>query len=220
MVTKRNKSPTPTKEISKIKHSSKISILTDPDKKKGKEHKIEHGPIKPQHVKPGAARYSRFSRYSRYSVRFKEEYIIRPSLFDLVLNDLDALGRSVFYQRIFMLAKNKTIEVINDEGLPHFSLKSDLKNEFEEQIKPMIMSCHQIGFMEDNITGLFVCMEHYSFLVVESSEEMLSIYCSELLKIANQFWDKVKIFQVEDNIEKVCNFMSVTYDILLALCYF
>lgn len=226
---------------------------------------------------------------------------VRKSLVEYVDEELLAMNTSVFYQRIFILAKNVEPPRMSQAQLANLPQKNpiavavnkeageitaagpdstdatsgvksdgsfhsdkpaldgigtDLNVEYEdeeeeeeelvEEVKPASIAgpkdmfvlfseklqhlakhCGKLAFTPDPMCGLLVYMNDYTMLMLESGEDMMGIFCGELLKCVAGFWQSNRVVMIEDHIDQVSirkekgnNFISSVCKLLLFLTLF
>ncbi|XP_036216838.2 uncharacterized protein [Bactrocera oleae] len=169
------------------------------------------------------ARFSRPLRFHDPIVREQPEcYSIRPSLIDYIREDLQELSRRLFYQRIYILAKNK-LDVQPPQlqsrptppTLPHGgsyragrrSLTSvtsarrdtlDFKIILQMELQHILARDAENSISGDRPTGLFLYMGDYTLLMFECVEDIVGSFCTQLSAIADKYFVANKVFLTED----------------------
>ncbi|XP_037940657.1 uncharacterized protein LOC119673450 [Teleopsis dalmanni] len=135
-----------------------------------------------------------------------EELYIRKSLYDWITEDLDRFGRSVFYKRFVLVAKNREDFPRPKYGVDGEKIDPDTDISFywafRLELDKMLDICYKSMFLTEKITGLFLCMGEYTILLLEGAEEFLKDFNEMLVEIADKYWLANKIFHVEDKINE------------------
>uniref|UniRef100_A0A1A9Z2R5 Uncharacterized protein n=1 Tax=Glossina pallidipes TaxID=7398 RepID=A0A1A9Z2R5_GLOPL len=135
----------------------------------------------------------RANRFSRTVKKVGDEFEIRKSLKHYVVAELERLGHRTYYQRVFILARNATNTMPSSQG-------DEFVKYFQRKVKKIFAVCEEKKTTPDNLTGLFICMDTYTYLMLEGAENMLADFFTELVTIADSTWDEAKIFLVENNV--------------------
>lgn len=176
------------------------------------------------------ARFSRPVRFKDPIVREQLEcYYIRPSLIDYIREDhLHALSRRLFYQRIYILAKNKLDvqpPVLQSRPMPPAvpthsgsyrsarrsvtSITStrrdtlDFKIFLQMELQQILAQDAENSISGDRPTGLFLYMGDYTLLMFECVEDLVGSFCIQLSAIANKYFLANKVFLTEDRTGEV-----------------
>ncbi|XP_061398972.1 uncharacterized protein LOC133334656 [Musca vetustissima] len=158
-----------------------------------------------------ASRYGRSSRYSRHSKFLvktdEEQFQIRKALNAYVREGLQLQGRKTFFQRVFVLARNfepPENDKPNGKESVYSAAKGarqrDFRVFFQKQMDRIFTMLEKRKCTQDILSGLFVCMDSYSYLMIEGDEDMLGELFYELAAIHDSLWTESKVFMVEDNI--------------------
>ncbi|XP_017482728.1 PREDICTED: uncharacterized protein LOC108371644 [Rhagoletis zephyria] len=141
------------------------------------------------------ARYSRGTRANEPVFREKQElsYTVRKSLVDCVRDELQQLSRRLFYQRIYILAKNN----LNVEP-PSRVEEADFKIYLQAELKRILKLFADDSISGDKPTGCFIYMGDYSILVFECVEDIVGGFCAHLSAIADKYFQANKVFLTED----------------------
>ncbi|KAL9904184.1 uncharacterized protein ACN2A1_004655 [Glossina fuscipes fuscipes] len=137
----------------------------------------------------------RGNRFSRMVKKDADEFEIRKSLKHYVVAELERLGHRTYYQRVFILARNAADAMPSSQG-------DEFVKFFQRKVKKIFAICEEKKTTPDNLTGLFICMDTYTYLMLEGAENMLADFFNELVTIADSTWDEAKIFLVENNVPK------------------
>lgn len=233
-------------------------------------------------LRPSKPRVSRIARQPCFTMKRPLLFQVRKSLVEYVDDELLEMSTSVFYQRIFILAKNvepprlsaepvkptvtlgatvtkemedapvassgsddstasQPAKGVSDGSEPEtvtqtFRFDADSagqvsnnndeeeEQEEEEQVKPAIAGpaapkdmfiqfseklqflarrCMKLAYTPDPMCGLLIYMNEYTMLMLESGEDMMGIFCGELLACCSDFWQSNRVFMIEDHIDKV-----------------
>lgn len=225
-------------------------------------------------IRGSKQRASRNIRQPCFTMKRPILFQVRKSLVEYVDEEFLAMNTSVFYQRIFILAKNvepprtsqvqlatvphkkpmgahkaaadastgagpdstdATSGVKSDGGadVTHFDLDSNVElddgegeeeqeEELIEEVKPadipdvkdafvlfseklqyLAKYCMKLSYTPDPMCGLLVYMNDYTMLMLESGEDMMGIFCGELLKCVGEFWQSNRVVMIEDHIKQV-----------------
>uniref|UniRef100_A0A0A1XGZ3 Chorismate synthase n=1 Tax=Zeugodacus cucurbitae TaxID=28588 RepID=A0A0A1XGZ3_ZEUCU len=170
------------------------------------------------------ARFSRPLRFNDPIVREQPEcYSIRASLIDYIRQDLQELSRRLFYQRIYIFAKNKldveppslhsrpTPTVLPTHGGSYRSGRRsvisvtsarrdtlDFKILLQMELQHILMHDAENSISGDKPTGLFLYMGDYSLLMFECVEDIVGSFCNQLSVIADKYFYANKVFLTED----------------------
>uniref|UniRef100_A0A1A9UJD3 Uncharacterized protein n=1 Tax=Glossina austeni TaxID=7395 RepID=A0A1A9UJD3_GLOAU len=137
----------------------------------------------------------RANRFSRSVKKDSDEYEIRKSLKHYVVTDLERLGHRTYYQRVFILARNAADTMPSSQG-------DEFVKYFQRRVKSIFAICEEKKTTPDNLTGLFICMDTYTYLMLEGAENMMADFFAELVTTADSTWDEAKILLVENNVPK------------------
>lgn len=74
---------------------------------------------------------------------------------------------------------------------------------FTELLEELQKKCRHLSYTPDPMCGLLVYMNDYTMLMLESGEDMMGIFCSELLACVDEFWQSNRVFMIEDHINDV-----------------
>ncbi|KAH8418225.1 hypothetical protein KR222_001481, partial [Zaprionus bogoriensis] len=93
----------------------------------------------------------------------------------------------------------------------------DMFMQFSEKLLMLQKKCMKLGYTPDPMCGLLVYMNDYTMLMLEGSEDMMGIFCRELLECVDDFWQSNRVFMIEDHITQVRHTFSVLSAITLSL---
>lgn len=220
-------------------------------------------------------RVSRNIRQPCFTMKRPLLFQVRKSLVEYVDDELLAMNTSVFYQRIFILAKNvepprmsqvqlvtlpqkkpivqkdadeqgtaagpdSTEVTVKSDGTfhsdkpatdgtrsdpfsnmdyedgeeeeeeeveevkpPSIAGPKDMFVLFSEKLQHLAKHCSKLAYTPDPMCGLLVYMNDYTMLMLESGEDMMGIFCGELLKCVAEFWQSNRVVMIEDHIKQV-----------------
>lgn len=74
---------------------------------------------------------------------------------------------------------------------------------FTEKLQSLARRCMKLAYTPDPMCGLLVYMNDYTMLMLESGEDMMGIFCEQLLGCCAEFWQSNRVFMIEDHIDKV-----------------
>jgi len=74
---------------------------------------------------------------------------------------------------------------------------------FTEKLLELQKKCRHLSYTPDPMCGLLVYMNDYTMLMLESGEDMMGIFCTELLECIDEFWQSNRVFMIEDHINDV-----------------
>ncbi|XP_030372981.1 uncharacterized protein LOC115622970 isoform X2 [Scaptodrosophila lebanonensis] len=72
-----------------------------------------------------------------------------------------------------------------------------------EHLEALHDNCLRKMFTPDPMCGLFLYMGEYSMLMLEGSEDMMGLFCRDLLLTIDEFWRDNRVFLVEDYIKEL-----------------
>ncbi|CAD7002708.1 unnamed protein product [Ceratitis capitata] len=174
------------------------------------------------------ARLSRPLRFNDPTFREQTEcYSIRPSLVDYVRQELQDLSRRLFYQRVFIFAKNNldvqpSAALLARQAAPATttttthggSLRSgrrsvvssssgrrgtlDFKTMLQMELQHILTTDAEASISGDRPTGIFLYMGDYSILFFECVEDNVGSMCKHLSQLADTYFLANKIFLTED----------------------
>ncbi|XP_073840829.1 uncharacterized protein [Musca autumnalis] len=158
-----------------------------------------------------ASRYVRSSRYARHSKFLtktdEEHFQLRKPLNVYVREGLQLQGRKTFFQRVFVLARNfepPENDKMNGKESMFSAAKGarqrDYRVFFQKQIDRIFTMLEKRKCTQDILSGLFICMDSFSYLMIEGDEDMVGDFFYELAIIHDNLWLESKVFMVEDNI--------------------
>lgn len=222
-------------------------------------------------IRSSKQRASRNIRQPCFTMKRPLLFQVRKSLVEYVDEELLSMNTSVFYQRIFILAKNvepPRMSLVQLATVPHkkpmgatahkaatdestaggpdstdatsgaksgdqFDLDSNMESgdgegeeeqeeELVEEVKPadvpdvkdafalfseklqyLAKYSMKQSYTPDPMCGLLVYMNEYTMLMLESGEDMMGIFCGELLKCVGEFWTSNRVVMIEDHIKQV-----------------
>lgn len=76
----------------------------------------------------------------------------------------------------------------------------DMYTLFTEKLLELQKKCRHLSYTPDPMCGLLVYMNDYTMLMLESGEDMMGIFCTELLECIDEFWQSNRVFMIEDHI--------------------
>uniref|UniRef100_A0A1A9WTG4 Uncharacterized protein n=1 Tax=Glossina brevipalpis TaxID=37001 RepID=A0A1A9WTG4_9MUSC len=141
------------------------------------------------------AALERGNRFSRLIKKDADQFEIRKSLKHYVVAELEFLGHRTYYQRVFILARNASDTMPSSQG-------DEFVKHFQRKVKKIFGICEEKKTTPDNLSGLFICMDTYTYLMLEGAENMLADFFNELATISDTIWSEAKIFLVENNVPK------------------
>ncbi|KAM8710533.1 hypothetical protein ACLKA7_017192 [Drosophila subpalustris] len=71
---------------------------------------------------------------------------------------------------------------------------------FMELLEELQKKCRHLSYTPDPMCGLLVYMNDYTMLMLESGEDMMGIFCTELLACVDEFWQSNRVVMIEDHI--------------------
>lgn len=74
---------------------------------------------------------------------------------------------------------------------------------FTEMLQELHKKCRNLSYTPDPMCGLVVYMNEYTMLMLESGEDMMGIFCRELLECVHEYWQSNRVFLIEDHIKEV-----------------
>lgn len=159
-----------------------------------------------------SARSSRYSRHSKFLFKTDEEqFQIRKALNAYVREELQLQGRKTYFQRVFVLARNfEPPEADKPNGkesvysAAKVAKQRDFRVFFHKQMDQIFANLEKIKCTQDILSGLFICMDSFSYLMIEGDEDMMGDFFQELSLVHDSVWTESKVFLVEDNIKEVC----------------
>ncbi|XP_067645355.1 uncharacterized protein [Eurosta solidaginis] len=164
-------------------------------------------------------RVGRFSRPMRFNdvgtVREKihPSLFIRKSLLDYVRAELDERGRRLFFQRVFIFAKNNlsvqpSQPLSQQSGRSQTTLDSmhpetlDFKLIFQMELLRMFIRCDESSVSFNRPTGFFIYMGDYTIIMLECVEDIVGCVCAQLSAVAEKYFLSNKVFLTEDRTEE------------------
>ncbi|XP_060657358.1 LOW QUALITY PROTEIN: uncharacterized protein LOC132792129 [Drosophila nasuta] len=72
---------------------------------------------------------------------------------------------------------------------------------FTEKLQELQKKCRYLSYTPDPMCGLLVYMNDYTMLMLESGEDMMGIFCGELLKCIGDYWQSNRVVLIEDHIQ-------------------
>ncbi|XP_053953402.1 uncharacterized protein LOC128860144 [Anastrepha ludens] len=157
------------------------------------------------------ARFSRPIRYNDPIVHGKQEqcYTIRKPLVDYIRDDLHEQSRRLFYQRVFIVAKNNMkVEPPtppplqsgrSSQSLPSMRMEpADFKMFFQLELQRILTRYAEENVLGVKPTGFFLYMGEYSLLFIECAEDSVGSFCAHLSALADRYFLANKVFLTED----------------------
>ncbi|KAH8365612.1 hypothetical protein KR093_002734, partial [Drosophila rubida] len=74
---------------------------------------------------------------------------------------------------------------------------------FMEKLQELQKKCRHLAYTPDPMCGLLVYMNDYTMLMLETGEDMMGIFCGELLKCVDDFWQSNRVVLIEDHIHEL-----------------
>ncbi|ALC42882.1 CG15878 [Drosophila busckii] len=96
-------------------------------------------------------------------------------------------------------AENVAMEL---EPEPEPVKKRDFYDIFLEKLQDVQRKCQRMCLTPDPMCGLFLYMGEYTLLMLESGEDMMCLFCEELLEMSQDYWQSNRIFMIEDYIKE------------------
>ena len=182
---------------------------------KSKKNEEEPTDILPESIsKIRASRDNRLERLSEFLLKTTiESFQIRKALNLFVREELDALGRKTYFQRVFILARNISAEKLKEnwENSPHknSNLKQpDCREYFQKHFEEIFEVCEKKKSTADHLTGLCVIMETHTMLLIGGAEDMIANFFDQLSGKHNHLFEISRVFLVADIIgEVLLNFL-------------
>ncbi|XP_075160368.1 uncharacterized protein LOC142233357 [Haematobia irritans] len=157
-----------------------------------------------------ASRFTRSSRYSRHSKFLtktdEEQFQIRKSLNAYVREDLQLQGRKTYFQRVYVLARNYEPPEEKPNGKESVysaakgAMQRDFRVFFHNHMDRIFSRLEKLKCTQDILSGLFICMDSFSYLMIEGDEDMVGDFFYELAAIHDNLWSESRVFMVEDKI--------------------
>uniref|UniRef100_A0A1I8Q4E6 Uncharacterized protein n=1 Tax=Stomoxys calcitrans TaxID=35570 RepID=A0A1I8Q4E6_STOCA len=157
-----------------------------------------------------ASRFARSSRYPRHSKFLaktdEEQYQIRKALNAYVREELQLQGRKTYFQRVYVLARNfePPEENPNDKETVYSAAKGarqrDFRVFFQKQMDRIFNALEKSKCTQDILSGLFICMDTFTYLMIEGDEDMMGDFFYEMAAVHDSVWTESKVFMVEDKI--------------------
>ncbi|XP_017840941.1 uncharacterized protein LOC108598722 [Drosophila busckii] len=97
-------------------------------------------------------------------------------------------------------AENVAMEL---EPEPEPVKKRDFYDIFLEKLQDVQRKCQRMCLTPDPMCGLFLYMGEYTLLMLESGEDMMCLFCEELLEMSQDYWQSNRIFMIEDYIKEL-----------------
>lgn len=177
---------------------------------KGKKDEKEPFDILPESVsKIRASLENTMERLSEFLLKTTiESFQIRKALNEFVREELDALGRKTYFQRVFILARNINAEKLKEnwENSPYKNTnlrQPDSREYFQKHFDEIFEVCERKKSTADHLTGLCVIMETHTMLLIGGAEDMIANFCDQLSVMHNRLFEISKVFLVEDIIGQV-----------------
>lgn len=95
------------------------------------------------------------------------------------------------------------VEEAEPEPEPDKDGPKDMYTLFTEKLQDLQKKCRHLSYTPDPMCGLLVYMNDYTMLMLESGEDMMGIFCAELLACVPEFWQSNRVFMIEDHITDV-----------------
>jgi len=94
-------------------------------------------------------------------------------------------------------------EEAEPEPEPEKDGPKDMYTLLTEKLQELQKKCRNLSYTPDPMCGLLVFMNDYTMLMLESGEDMMGIFCTELLACIDEFWQSNRVFMIEDHITDV-----------------
>lgn len=138
----------------------------------------------------------RFLRLSRFGKDDADVFSLRSSLFTQICNKFNSLGIKVYFQRIYILAKNNEDEQANGQNENYIK-------EFHAQMSKIFEVCEKKKISAQHVNGFLLSMDNYSILAVEGPDHMLGVFMVAFVELQKVYWSAAKVFLVQNQLEKV-----------------
>ncbi|XP_068142335.1 uncharacterized protein [Drosophila tropicalis] len=87
------------------------------------------------------------------------------------------------------------------EKMEETNMPKDFYALFQERLHELHKKCLAQTFTPDPMCGLFLYMGDYSMLMLETGEDMMGMFCHELVNCLPEFWSSNRVFLIEDHIK-------------------
>ncbi|TMW52179.1 hypothetical protein DOY81_002738 [Sarcophaga bullata] len=181
---------------------SRPPVRSSKSKKKDEEEPI--GILPESLSKIRASRENRLERLSDFLFKTAiESFQIRKALNVFVREELYALGRKTYFQRVFILARNISAEKLK-ENWENSSYKStnlrkpDCREYFQKHFDEIVEVCERKKSTADHLTGLCVIMDTHTMLLIGGAEDMIANFFDQLSEMHNRLFEISKVFLVDD----------------------
>ncbi|XP_064552514.1 uncharacterized protein LOC135438215 [Drosophila montana] len=74
---------------------------------------------------------------------------------------------------------------------------------FSEMLRELHKKCRNLSYTPDPMCGLVIYMNEYTMMMLESGEDMMGIFCRELLDCVHEYWQSNRVFLIEDHIKEL-----------------
>ncbi|EDW78747.1 uncharacterized protein Dwil_GK12597 [Drosophila willistoni] len=89
------------------------------------------------------------------------------------------------------------------EQMEETNMPKDFYALFQERLHELHKKCFAQTFTPDPMCGLFLYMGDYSMLMLETGEDMMGMFCRELVNCLPEFWSSNRVFLIEDHIKEL-----------------
>lgn len=79
----------------------------------------------------------------------------------------------------------------------------DIFTQFTDMLQELHAKCRELAYSPDPLCGLVLYMNEYTMMMLESSEDMIGIFCEALLSSISDYWQNHRVFHIEDHIKEV-----------------
>lgn len=164
-----------------------------------------------------APRYGRQTRHTKQSKFLSktegDDFQIRKALNVYMREQLAQQGRKTYFQRVFILARNIDLKTFSEYDMDSlycsYTYKQyDFREYFQKFFDKIFRTCEKKKCTNDQLSGLFICMDTHTYLMIEGAEDMLADFFEELALVHDQLWTESKVFLVEDKIGEVSGKIS------------
>ncbi|KAH8278228.1 hypothetical protein KR044_002921, partial [Drosophila immigrans] len=121
--------------------------------------------------------------------------------------DVNELGERETLTRTFNFDADEEVrDEVEEEAEPEGEIFVGPKDKFtlfSEKLQELQKKCRHLSYTPDPMCGLLVYMNDYTMLMLETGEDMMGIFCGELLKCIDDFWQSNRVVLIEDHIREL-----------------